>query len=99
MNGDNTKPSCTLSSQETEVGCYYYFMPQSPLPTLGLGRSSGASCSGNALRGVLSAYILFTSGCVPFSSMSSERKKSVVISALFGMVRQEKHLVLRKRSK
>lgn len=43
--------------------------------------------------------LLFTSGCVPFSYMPPERKRSVVISALFRMVRQEKHLVLQRRSK
>lgn len=82
------------------MGCYYYFMPQkSPVLTLGLGHSSGASCLGNALRGALSAHTLFTSGCVPFSYVPPERKRSVVISALFGVVRQEKHLVLQRRSK
>lgn len=41
------------------MGCYYYFMPQkSPAFTLGLGHSSGASCSGNALRGALSAHTI-----------------------------------------
>ncbi len=48
-----------LSSRETEVGCYYYFMPQkSPALTLGLGHSGGAFCSGNALRGALSAHTI-----------------------------------------
>lgn len=43
--------------------------------------------------------LLFTSGCVPFSYMPPERKRSIVISALFRMVRQEKHLGLHSRSK
>lgn len=48
-----------LSSWETEVGCYYYFMPQkSPAFTLRAGHSGGASCSGNALRGALSAHTI-----------------------------------------
>lgn len=67
---------------------------KSPLPTLGHGHSSGASCSGNALKGALSAPTLFISGCVPFPYKPCERKRSVVSSALFGMGGQEKHLVL-----
>ena len=43
--------------------------------------------------------LLFTLGCVPFSYMPPERKRSVVISALLRMVKQEKHLVLQSRSK
>lgn len=31
---------------------------KSPVLTLGLGHSSGASCSGNALRGALSAHTI-----------------------------------------
>lgn len=42
--------------------------------------------------------LLFASGCVPFSYMPPERSSRVVISALFRMVRQEKHLVLHRRS-
>ena len=78
---------------ETEVGCYYYFMPQkSPALTLGLGHSGGASCSGNALRGALSAHTIV-------SYMPFERYGLVVIPASFRMVRQGKHLVLHRRSK
>lgn len=89
-----------LSAKTKEVGCYYYFMPQkSPALTLRLGHSGGASCSGNALKGALSARTIVHLGCVQFSDMRPKQKRRVVISALFSVVRQEKHLACCSRSK